>query len=290
MTTPTRLVSFVAARFTPPVYASYGILWAVSLEAATSALAGSPWRPSWLSLLRAVTVVFALLFLRMLDEQKDLSYDRVHNPSRPLVTGAITTAELRSAMAALALLGFVANLAVSLVSALLYLAILAYGLLLALAERRYSRIADDPLLALFAAYPVQIVVSLYLLVSVGTPFIWGIFAVLLAYAGAFLHFEFARKTRWEAGTSERLYSEPLGPLGSALAAALSAAAACIGLLLVCLPHGPFALLPCLVTLPAAWGLTVFLGRRTGGWPTAPAMAVILTTHLALLVVGYFASP
>ena len=288
MTAPARLASFVATRFTPPVYVSYGILWALSLEAAVSALAGTPWRPTWLTVLRAVSVVFALLFLRMLDEQKDLAYDRVHNPSRPLVTGAVSLADLRSSMAVLAVLGFAANLFVSFTSALLYLGILAYGLLLAVAERFYPRLADDPLPALFAAYPVQIVVSVYLLVSVGAPLNWGVLAILLAYAGAFLHFEFARKTSWSSG-GDRLYSASLGSLGSAFAACFCAAAAFAGLLIICLPHGLAALLPLLVALPAVWGAATFLRRRSSTWPTAPAMAVILATHLALLVVGYFAA-
>lgn len=289
MTAPARLASFVATRFTPPVYVSYGILWALSLEAAVSALTGTPWRPTWLTVLRAVSVVFALLFLRMLDEQKDLAYDRIHNPSRPLVTGAVSLTDLRSSMAVLAVLGFAVNLFVSLTSALVYLGILAYGLLLAVAEGFYPRLADDPLPALFAAYPVQIVVTAYLLVSVGAPLSWGVLAVLIAYAGAFLHFEFARKTSWSGG-GDRFYSEFLGPIGSALAACSCAAAAFAGLLFICLPHGLAALLPLLVAVPAIWGTTTFLLRRSGDWPTAPAMAVILATHVALLVVGYSDSP
>ncbi|WP_431971524.1 hypothetical protein [Nocardia sp. bgisy134] len=31
----------------------------------------------------------------------DLDYDRVHNPDRPLVTGAVSTGELRAAMGVL---------------------------------------------------------------------------------------------------------------------------------------------------------------------------------------------
>lgn len=277
MNAPARLASFVATRFTPPVYAGYAVLWAVSFEAATL------WRPGWLTLLRAVSVVFALLFLRMLDEQKDLAYDRLHNPARPLVTGDITFTDLRVSMALLAVVGTVANLVVSVASALVYLGIFAYGLLLALAERAFPRLADDPLPALFAAYPVQIVVSTYLLVSVGAPFGWHFVAVLVAYAGSFLHFEFARKTRWSNDPASRLYSEVLGPVRSASIAALCAAAAFGALLFIALPHGPAAFLPLLVAIPAAWGTVVFLRHRSDSWPTAPAMAVVLATHLSLIV-------
>lgn len=283
--TMARLASFVATRFTPLVYVSYGVLWALSLEAAVGALAGTPWRPSWASGLRAASVVFALLFLRMLDEQKDLAYDREHNPDRPLVTGAVTAGELRAAMAVLAVAGAVANVVVSVVSALVYLAALGYGLLLAVAERAYPRLAEGPLVGLLVAYPVQVIVSVYLLVSVNARPGWGIAAVLLAYAGAFLHFEFARKTRWGGGAGERLYSQVLGPVGSAAVAAGCAMVACGALLTVCLPYGTAAWLPCLVALPALSGTAVFLGRRAGAWPVAPAMAVVLTTHLTLLIVG-----
>jgi hypothetical protein len=283
--TAARLASFVATRFTPPVYATYGVLWALSLEAAVDALAGTRWQPSWATVPRAVSVVFALLFLRMLDEQKDLAYDREHNPDRPLVTGAVTVGELRAAMVVLAAVGAVANVAVSVASALVYLAVLGYGLLLAVAERAYPRLADDQLAGLFAAYPVQVVLSAYLLVSVGAHAGWGVAAVLIAYAGAFLHFEIARKTRWDGAEGERLYSQILGPVGSAAVAAGCAAAACGGVLAVCLPHSPAPWLPALVALPAVWGTAVFLRRRTGAWPMAPAMAVILLTHVELVVIG-----
>lgn len=280
MNAPARLASFVATRFTPPVYAGYAILWALSFEAATSA---TPWRPTWLTLLRAVSVVFALLFLRMLDEQKDLAYDRLHNPARPLVTGDITFTDLRASMALLAVLGTVANLFVSVASALVYLGIFVYGLVLALAERAFPRLADDPLPALLAAYPVQIVVSTYLLVSLGESFGWGFVAVLVAYAGSFLHFEFARKTRWSSDSDSRLYSVVLGPVRSASVAALCAVAAFGALLFIALPHGFAAFSPLLVAIPATWGTVAFLRRRSDSWPTAPAMAVVLATHVSLIV-------
>jgi len=280
-----RLASFVAVRFAPPVYVSYGVLWAPSLEAAVSALGGTAWRPSWGSALRAVSLVFALLFMRMLDEQKDLAYDRRHNPGRPLVTGAVTAGELRAAMVALAVVGTAANGVVSTASALVYLAALGYGLLLAAVERASPRLAESLIPNLFVVYPVQVLVSVYLVVSVGARVSWGLVAVLVAYAGAFLHFEFARKTSRRSRKGERLYSELLGPGGSAAVAVGCALVGCLGLLVVCLPHGGAAWLVCLAALPAGWGAVCFLIRQNESWPVRPAMAVVVAVHSVLIVVG-----
>lgn len=67
--------------------------------------------------MKALALIAAGAFLRMVDDQKDLDYDRLHNPTRPLVQGRITHAELRMAMAWTAAVALVVAAAVSLPAA-----------------------------------------------------------------------------------------------------------------------------------------------------------------------------
>ncbi|TQK79119.1 hypothetical protein FB563_8338, partial [Streptomyces puniciscabiei] len=152
---PARLGRFVLRRFAPQLYAAYGLLWVFALEGSAVAATGTPWRPSGATWVRVLSVVLALLFLRMLDEQKDLAHDRVHHPDRPLVTGAITGAELRAAMAAIAVAVTGLNAVLSATAALLILVALGYGTFLAALERRSPAVRDRHLLNLAVTYPVQ---------------------------------------------------------------------------------------------------------------------------------------
>ncbi|MFG3200878.1 hypothetical protein [Streptomyces sp. NPDC048192] len=283
---PARLGRFVLSMFRPHVYATYGLLWVLALESSAVAATGAAWRPSGATWLRVVSVVLALLFLRMLDEQKDLAYDRVHHPARPLVTGAITTAELRGAMALITALVTGLNAALSAMAALLILAALAYGLFLALLERLSPAVRDRQLLNLAVTYPVQVLLGAYVygsLVAAGTVPADRRGPLLLALcAGVFLHFEFARKTAWEAPPGARLYSADLGPRRSAAVTAACAAVAA-GCELLLAPRGPLTLLPCLAALLPAWGARRFLTAGRGAWPVPLAMGFIVATYLALVV-------
>ncbi|MEU2926668.1 hypothetical protein ABZ636_16725 [Streptomyces sp. NPDC007251] len=284
---PARLGRFVLRMFRPHVYATYGLLWVLALESSAVAATGTAWRPSGATWLRVVSVVLTLLFLRMLDEQKDLAYDQVHHPDRPLVTGAITTAELRGAMAAITALVTGLNAALSATAALLILAALAYGLFLALLERLSPAVRDRHLLNLTVTYPVQVLLGAYVygsLVAAGTvPADWRGPVLLTLCAGVFLHFEFARKTAWQAPPGGRLYSADLGPRRSAAVTAACAAVAVGCELLLLAPRGPLALLPCLAALLPAWGTRRFLTAGRGAWPVPLAMGFIVATYLALVV-------
>ncbi|KUN76088.1 hypothetical protein AQJ66_35100 [Streptomyces bungoensis] len=284
---PARLGRFVLRMFRPQIYASYGVLWVLTLEGSAVALTGTPWRPSGATWVRAVSVVLALLFLRMLDEQKDLAHDRVHHPDRPLVTGAITAAELRGAMAVITVAVTALNAARSATAALLLLAALGYGLFLAVLERLSPAVRDRQLLNLAVTYPVQVLLGVYVygsLVAAGTIHADWRGAVLLALcACVFLHFEFARKTSWEAPPGARLYSTDLGPRRSAaVTAGLAAGAVCCQVPLFA-SGGPLGLLPCLAAALPAWGTRRFLAAGSGGWPMAAATGFVVVTYLALTV-------
>ncbi|WP_055489105.1 hypothetical protein [Streptomyces sp. TP-A0356] len=284
---PGRLGRFLLSRFRPHVYATYGILWVLALEGSAVALTGASWRPSGATWVRCVSVVLVLLFLRMLDEEKDFEYDRVHHPDRPLVTGAITVTELRGAMAAITAVVAALNATQSATAVLLALAALGYGLFLAALERLSPAVRDRQLLNLAVTYPVQVLLGAYVygsLVVAGTVTADWHGAVLLALcACVFLHFEVARKTAWEAEPGARLYSADLGPRPSAAIAAGLAAGAVGCQVLLFAPDGPLGLLPCLTAALPAWGTRRFLAARRGGWPLPTAMGFVLGTYLALVV-------
>ncbi|MEU9970883.1 UbiA family prenyltransferase [Streptomyces malaysiensis] len=279
---PARLGRFVLRMFRPQIYVTYGVLWTLALEGSAEALSGSAahWTPSWSTVVRAVSVVLALLFARMVDEQKDLEYDRTHNPDRPLVTGAITAAELRGAMAFSTVVVVVLNTFVSAFSVLLILLALGYTLFLVALERRFPRLGDRLIANLLVSYPVQLLLSGYLYVSLLTGDEIGgdgrAAPLMAMFACAFLQFEFARKTEWRRDPRARLYSEVLGPRGSAaVSLALAVGAVALGLLLFGARGWP----PALSIVFPALGAWRFLVRRKPSGLMLPAMGFVLFFNL-----------
>ncbi|WRZ95320.1 hypothetical protein OHB54_43670 [Streptomyces sp. NBC_01007] len=284
---PARLGRFVLRMFPPQIYVTYGLLWVLALEGSAVAVTGTAWRPSGATWVRVVSVVLALLFLRMLDEQKDLAHDRVHHPDRPLVTGAITAAELRGAMAVITSVVTGLNAARSATDALLILAAFVYGLFLAVLENLSPAVRDRQLLNLVVTYPVQLLLGGYVygsLVAAGTVTAnWRCAALLALCACVFLHFEFARKTAWEAPPGARLYSVGLGPRRAAVVTAGLAAGAVGCQVLLFAPQGPLGLLPCLAAVLPALAIRRFLAAGRGPWPSAAATGFVVATYLALAV-------
>jgi hypothetical protein len=284
-----RLGRFTLAVFAPHVYVTYGVLWVLALEGSAALLAGGAWHPSVGTAVRALSVVLVLLYLRIVDEQKDLDYDREHSPHRPLVTGAVSGRELRVAMAAIALALVALNGWLSVAALAVLLVDLGYAVLLVLIERRSTRIREGLLLNLAVTYPVQLLLSVYVLVSAaaetGLSPGWRAIPLIAVFVCVFLHFEFARKTAWSG--AGRLYSRVLGPGRSARLAAGFALAAAV-LTLALLPPWraawsglPWALLPyAALAFPAA-GLGEFLLRRVTAWRAPLAMGFVVATYLTL---------
>lgn len=270
-----RLGRFVLARFRPHVYVSYGVLWTLALEA----VAGDHWRPSPATVARAASVVLSLLFLRMLDERKDLDYDRVHHPDRPLVTGAISAGELETAMALIIVCVLALNAPISVVSVNLALLVLGYGLALSAVERRFPAVRDGLLLNLAVSYPVQLLISCYLYLSSTASVDWRVVPVVLVFACVFLHFEFARKTRWHGDAGERLYSVALGPTLSGMVTLCWAVAAVV--LIMQLTTTWFAVL----LAPPVLAARRFFAGASESWPLAAAMAFVLLSYLSLIAYG-----
>ncbi|GAS97735.1 UbiA prenyltransferase [Mycolicibacterium canariasense] len=272
---------FLAERYLP-VYPVYLTLWVLAVESMTHVSAGMPggWRPTWDTALKALALIAAGAFLRMVDDQKDLDYDRRYNPSRPLVQGRITTRELQVAMAPTAMAALLLAAAVSLPSAAVLASALGYGLALWWAESRIPAIRDNPLVNLAVVCPAQFLVTGFIMV--GQPGL-GLSApaVPLVFTGAFLHLEFARKTsRCVAADDPHSYARILGVNGSAWAAwafgvcAVLLAAGVTGSRLVLAP----AVLPCV-------GLWIFLRRRPEEHPVVWPTVFVITFYLSIIVTG-----
>ncbi|WP_431949474.1 hypothetical protein [Nocardia lijiangensis] len=288
-----RVARFTAVMYKPH-YLLYGILFVLALEgmAALVSQPEVPWRPSWATMLRIVVVAFVLLYLRMVDEQKDLDYDRVHNPDRPLVTGAVSAGELRAAMGAIAVGTIGASLVLSVASGVAIAAVLAYGVFLWAVERRSAAVRDDILLNLVVTYPVQLLVAAYVLVSaIDTGEVaagWQTAAVVAIFAGAFLQFEFARKTARERRPGEHLYSNRLGVAGS-VAAILGFAALAVAVDLALVrpwedsgARAVIAWIPPALLLIPAYGEWRFVRSDEPEHPILPAVAFVLALYLALI--------
>ncbi len=288
-----RIARFTAVMYKPH-YLLYGILWVLALEG-TAALVSQPetaWRPTGATVLRIVIVAFVLLYLRMIDEQKDLDYDRVHNPSRPLVTGAVRALDLRVAMAVIAAGALAASLTLSIVSAVAIAAVLGYGLLLWWLERESAAVRTDILLNLVVTYPVQLLVTAYVVVSaIGTGEVsWraSVLGVAVIFAGAFLQFEFARKTSRSYRPGELYYSNPLGATGSVAASLACAVVAVVAELALVRPWQWAAPAGLLAWIPLALPLIPVAGawssRRSErvDYPVAPAVLFIIALYLVLI--------
>ena len=271
---------FLAERYLP-VYPVYLTLWVVAVESMTHVLGGTgPWRPTWDTALKALALIAAGAFLRMVDDQKDLDYDRRYNPSRPLVQGRITTRALQVAMAPAATVALLLAGLVSVWSAAILAGTLGYGLALWWAESRVARIRDNPVINLAAVCPAQFLVTAFIMV--GQPGLGvSALAVPVVFTSAFLHLEFARKTSRTADPDDpHCYSRVLGATGSA---ATAAAFGVFAVLLEIAVTGNWLPLVAIV-LPgaSAW---IFLVRRADDHPRSWPTAFVIVFYLCIVVQG-----
>ncbi|UGT45237.1 hypothetical protein LTV02_18425 [Nocardia yamanashiensis] len=288
-----RIAAFTRVMY-KPYYLLYAVLWVLALEG-TAAVVAQPdtsWRPTGATAVRIVVVAAVLLYLRMVDEQKDLEYDRVHNPDRPLVTGAVSKGELRTAMGIIAAGAVAGSGLLSGRSALMIAAVLAYGLVLWGLEQASAAVRGRILLNLVVTYPVQLLITAYVLLSaIDTGEVAGrgrIALLALVFAGAFLQFEFARKTSRVERPGEMYYSNPLGTAGSiAVSLGLAALAVTVDLALVrpWTYTGAVAVIGwipvALLLIPLA-GAQRFRTSTEPDYPPVPAMLFIITLYATLI--------
>lgn len=239
-----------------PVYPILLTLWVCAAESMTTVLGGSigPWRPSWDTAVKVLALMAAGVFMRMVDDQKDLDYDRSHHQDRPLVEGRVTPGELRRAMVPAAVIALACAAAVSPISVAFIAGALTYSVSLWWAETRFALLRDNAIANLAAVWPMQFLVTGFSMTPQaggGDIPSWQLVAVPLVFTSALLHAEIARKTTrstsLERGVPDHhSYSDLIGFAASVLIAS------CFGLFAV--------FLDLLVTKPWAWA-----GPR---WPIA----------------------
>lgn len=292
-TSARRLRAFFAERAPARIYVVYAVLWVLALQGTLSLLSPEQgWRLDGSLVAEVATVYLALLFIRVVDEQKDLEYDRLHNPDRPLPRGAIDVRELRIAMALivvaeLALTGWRSPLLVGWL-----LLDLGYICFLVRLERWSAMVRDGIFVNLLVSYPVQAMLSVHIWLSFrettgGGPGSHAVLGALLC-ACVFMHYEFARKTGARVVPGAALYSNVVGLRGSVALTVGCALAGTALALVVIRPwelHGMATLagwLP-LTALGFLWGgAERFTSSHTPTWPPGPAMG-----YLAWLFLGVF---
>jgi 4-hydroxybenzoate polyprenyltransferase len=272
--------AYLAERYLP-VYPVYLTLWVVAAESMTVVLRDAgPWRPTWDTLFKVLALIAAGAFLRMVDDQKDLAYDRLHNPTRPLVQGRMSDRQLRQAMWPAAALALILASAVSLPAAALLATALGYGLALWWAEPRMAWIRDNPLAGLAVVCPAQFLVTGFIMV--GQPGLdLRALAVPLVFTGAFLHLEFARKTSRSAAVRDpHSYSQLIGPTTSAVLAFGFGVFAVLLEVMVTGDRLPLAtaVLPCV----SAW---IFFTRAATDHPRSWPTIFVIVFYLSVLAQG-----
>ena len=265
-----RMIAFAIETHPPLVYALVAGGWSTSLLLMLSGLAGTPLPASapWV----AVVFFLVLLYLRAIDEIKDLPYDRLHNPDRPLVRGAITEPEVACLATGVAVVVLGLSLWLSPLLAVLAALQLAYGLGLLMLERASRRVRESILLNLCITFPVSAVLNLYAWAYLAAPALSQAWPVLALHMAVFLHMEFGRKLKWpqHAQAGDNGYVQALGVRGAVTVCMLTGLAACTLASGVHLRQGAgaAALLPWLALLPSVAGLRQFWRNRSRAQPRA----------------------
>ncbi|WP_194916456.1 UbiA family prenyltransferase [Catenulispora rubra] len=288
-----RLRRYVRGSFPPAVYLPYALAWALGGTAmfALGQHGASTWRPGWATLATVASFTALLLVVRAVDDLRDLDYDRVHNPRRPLASGAVTIRDVGVLIAAgvvvVLLLNAPRGLALAgAVAALLYLA-----LLLSADRLAHWPSGDALIISALISLPVQLLLGGYLYAALlhDTGRSAGASALLplATMLAVFTHLELARKTTRVPKAGERSYVTVFGVEATARAALAAAAVATVLALVLVRPWSSGAEAGWLVLLPAVLPVRGALRFWRGGaerWPAADAGFYILAAFTAFFVV------
>lgn len=289
-----RLMRFAIEAHPPAIYLPLSLLWSLSMVSMLSA--GRQFRAT--DLLVSLVFFLVLLFLRAVDEVKDLEYDRIHNPGRPLVRGAVSRNDIWCVAGLAAAMAIGVSWLISGSLALFVSVNLAYGLGLLALERWSGVFRNSVILNLLVTFPVSAALNVYVylylreLASVPTPALAGL--VIAAHVAAFLHLEFGRKLRWP-------HLEPPGGNGYARALGVPlAVAVCVVLGLIACSLAswlhwvagagtPWSLLPWISQMASVFGLGRFFRHRHQLRELKPFFGLFLMSFFALnILVTFFA--
>jgi len=226
-----RIIAFACETHPPLTYLLVSVGWSFSLLVLLEWAYGAINIPARVFVLPVIFFLI-LLYLRAVDEVKDLDYDRLHNPDRPLVRGAISIREVWLLAAAVGSIVIVACALLSPPLALLALFEMLYAIDLLNIERRSRVFRDTILLNLCVTFPVSAMLNLYVVIYLAESGIapaWPqILAIVAAHMCIFLHLEFGRKLKKPqlSDAAENGYALVLGVKGAMAVCALFGIVAC----------------------------------------------------------------
>ncbi len=292
---PARLFKFVIDSHPPLPYLILSACWSWSLMLMLQRAGGNV-RIAADMFVVSVTFFLILLFLRAVDEIKDLDYDRLHHPERPLVRGDVSTGEVWLLAAATAGLAIFINLLLAPRLALFAILNMSYGLGLLLLERCWRRFRESILLNLMITFPVSASLNVYAYLYLddrGTAAALSLaLPVIAAHVAMFLHLEFGRKLKWPhlAAPGENGYAMALGAGGAITVCAVLGAIACgLATRLHLQLNAALPWLPWLALLPSIAGILKFAHSRQRHSELKPYFAASLllffVTNLVATVSG-----
>ncbi len=296
-----RLGAFLRGSFPLPLSLVFATAWTVGATGLFAAADGrvEHWRPGWGTAGAALTVLVDLLLMRAADDLRDLPYDRLHNPSRPLARGAVLPRDLHVLAGAGAVFLLVLN-AGNRAALLLIAAQLVYTTLLVGAELRLGWPRGDAVVVgVLLSSPVQVLLNLYLYAvflhdagldadSVGRS-VRHVLPLLAVIMLAATHHELVRKIVREPGAHERTYVRVFGLRTTVVLALVSAAASAAVSLAVLRPwEGGAADWGWLALLPVV--LAALAGRRfdrdaAARWPVAAVVGYLPAVFVCHLLIG-----
>jgi hypothetical protein len=289
---------FCRDNYAPLFHVAFSAAWALGLLAYFGAVTPATTQmPFGLELVASIaTLLVVLFFLRAADEIKDYEYDRKHNPDRPLVTGLVTRGDLYLYMAGAAVITALLNVWAVLPIAVVLVVEYLWSYALIALEHRWPRIGEGMFLAQLFTFPVNIMLSLYLLLVFGhvagsevtVAMVWGI----VLFSSAFLHFEYSRKCAWphQVSRKERLYLHEVGLPGALALVVLTGAVASVGTVVAFAPwqqEGAAALTGYLPLLPLAlvpWSMKRFFAA---GCLSAPRQPYALKPGAMIFLSSYY---
>lgn len=274
-------------------YAAVGLGWSYGLTSLFRAVHPTGDGPSAAGLAgTAATIALTHLLFRAVDDVRDLDYDRVHNPGRPLVTGAVRVSDLMLLFS----LGMVALLLLNVprgAPAAGYGAVCLYACLILGVEWRLRWPSPDRLLLQWLVnVPLQLLFGGYVyLGATGSPAAppgGREAAVAAGFVLCVSHLEFARRLVRHPSPGARTYVHALGANGTAVAA-LACAVVATGLELVAIrpwsPQGGASGWLVLSALPVAVIAAVRFFRGAKRWPLGLAVLYVLLSFAACAAIG-----
>ncbi len=294
-----RLHRFVMLAFPPRIYVPLTLLWAVGLTwlliAASAPGHAGPWDGG--AGITAATLFIDMLLVRALDDIRDLDYDRVHAPRRPLPSGMVSVSDLVVLVAAGTAALLLLNIGRG--TALLVLAAqLGYAIGLVTVNTRLGWPAsDNRFLELAINAPIQVLLSVYVYVAYLRaehlrPGLTGLLATSSVVL-AMMHAEFARKTTRAPASTQRTYIHHIGLAGT-VSAAVGTAVLAVALAATAVrpwaatssahSWGWMAFTPVAVPAAAGWN---FWRQRLPQWSALGAVSFPICACAVFLAIGLF---